>query len=215
MEMDKERLTRLVEHGLEEDVTSPMDPPKPYDFSKPMEVPFEELSPILKSLVKEHEKFLVCIDKFEKAILAFKDSNYVMSDSMSDALGAFFRLVDEEMVNHHAMEEKILFPPLRDCLIQEGECSPGKYPRTAIELMESEHLGVMQSASLVFNLIGIGSKIQDQKARDTVFHHAVEQAKEMIEELRLHIFKENQVIFPQAQKLLTKDQLSGMADKVL
>lgn len=205
MELEKERLERLVEHGLEGEVSSPMDPPAPYDLSQPLKIPFEDLAPPLRDLVSDHEKFLPRIDAFEKAILEFKKNTYKMTPDVSQSFKAFFEMIDTEMLDHHIKEEKVLFPLLRKYLIERGECSPGRPPRTAIELMENDHLGTMQTASLVFNLIGLGSKIQHPESRNIVLDHAVEQAREMIESLRLHIFKENQVLFPQAQQLFKSE----------
>ena len=210
----REKLNRFTEHGLDEQETSsPMDPPPAYDLKKPLEIPFDEFAKPLQELLSDHEKYVQSMEAFEKALTKFKDSQFQITPELSRCMSAFFKLVDEDMEEHHRKEEKHLFPVLRKRLIEAGECSPGVKGRTVTpcEIMESDHRSLLVSVNLVMNLIGIGSKLPDPKSRYVVFHYAFEQAKEMIEELRLHIFKENQVLFPLAQKLLTEEEKKSLA----
>jgi len=206
-----EKIYRLNVSGLsKKEISSPMDPPAAYDLHKPLSVPFEQLSEPLKVLVKEHEQFLSRLDSFESALMLFKEQNFSMTPSTSVAFRKFFQFFDEEVHKHNAKEEKALFPVLKPLLIKSGECSTGTYPRTATDLMEEDHIKVLQSVTLIFNFLGIGKQLKDLESRNTVFHYAVEQGRDVIETMRLHIFKENQVLFPLAEKLIPRDQLDSI-----
>jgi len=50
-------------------------------------------------------------------------------------------------------------------------------------------------------------RLKDNEAKAVVFDIAYNNGKELVETIRLHIFREDNTIFPLAQQLLTKEEL--------
>ncbi len=72
----------------------------------------------------------------------------------------------------------------------------------------------MQITSVCFNFFGLASRLPDADSRTIVLDLAIEQGKALIEYLRLHIFREDNVIFPLAQKFITEEEFDEMDSKV-
>lgn len=209
----KEKIQRYVENGLEGTaLSSPMDPPQAFHLEGIEKVPYAEMADPLRSLIDEHRAYVAVLDGLETALIDLKNRHWAMDEGLSKGFREFFHFIDEETVRHNAKEEKALFPILRKKLIAVGECSPGDKPSTAIDIMEDDHAKVMQSGCLVFNLLGIAARLKDAESRNTVFQIAYDQGREIIETMRLHIFKENEVLFPRAQKLLSANEMEYVGE---
>ena len=111
--------------------------------------------------------------------------------------------IDEKIVLHNLKEERILFPLIHDRMIDNGEHGTGKIPDTAVDLLENDHIKMMELATLTFSLMGITSRITDPISNALLMDTAIEQGLSLVEMLRLHIFREDNVVFPLAHKYLT------------
>ncbi|MCH7774775.1 MAG: hypothetical protein IH784_10280 [Bacteroidetes bacterium] len=60
------------------------------------------------------------------------------------------------------------------------------------------------------NFLGLGSRLEDKKSREIVFELAYEQGKAIVETMRLHIYREDETLFPLAMKLISKEELKEM-----
>ena len=60
------------------------------------------------------------------------------------------------------------------------------------------------------NFLGLGSRLEDNKSREIVFELAYEQGKVIVETMRLHIYREDETLFPLAMKLISKEVLKEM-----
>lgn len=204
----KEKIQRYVGNGLAgAEISSPMDPPQAFHLEGIEKVPYAEMAEPLRSLIDEHKAYVAVLDGLEASLIELKNRRWAMDDGLSKGFREFFLFMDEKTVRHNAKEEKALFPILKKKLIAVGECSPGEKTSTAIDIMEDDHAKVMQAGCLVFNLLGIAARLKDAESRDTVFQIAYDQGRELVETMRLHIFKENEVLFPRAQKLLTANEM--------
>jgi len=67
--------------------------------------------------------------------------------------------------------------------------------------MEDEHLKVAQAAAIVFNFLGIGSRLPDNRSQEITFEAAFQQGIAIVETMKLHIFREENILFPQAMQL--------------
>ena len=76
--------------------------------------------------------------------------------------------------------------------------------------MEDEHIKVAQASAIVFNFLGLGSRLPDKRSLEIAFEAAFEQGIAIIETMKLHIFREENILFPQAIKLFTEDEFSTM-----
>ncbi len=202
-------LKRRVEkdtNGKEE--YSPMDPPGVYNPQGITPVPYEELFPLLKHLFDEHKVITKELEKFESALSDIRKEG--ITKEINQKLAGFFQFLDDTIVTHHLKEERVLFPLLHDKLLLKGEHSPLNTPETAVDMMEDDHIKTMQLSTLCFSLLGISSRLTDPGSRTIIVDIALEQGAALVEMLRLHLFREDNVIFPLAQKHLTTEESEKM-----
>lgn len=201
---------RNVEKGLEDVEHTPMDPPTAYDQPGKMEVTFENMEKPLLTFVDEHKKAMVIIDAFEKALVQFKTTDYQVDKQINEVFSSFFKFLDDELLPHNVKEEKVLFPILHKKLLEAGEHSTGANPVTAIDVMEDDHIKFIQLGALSFNLLGIATRLKDEGSRRFVMDTAYENARELVELLKLHIYREDFTLFPLAQKYLSKEEFEAI-----
>ena len=200
-------IIRNAEKGNIEEL-SPMDPPDAFDVNRTIGLNYNELDENLKELINEHQEVEQVINDFEKALQQFKQSGFYITREINDAFNAFFVTFDEKIMPHNRKEEKGLFPILQKKLIESGEHSPSKdNPYTPVDLMEDDHVKLIQLATLSFNLLGLAMRLKDKADIAVTFDLAYNKGKELVELLKLHIFREDHTLFPLAQKLLSKDEL--------
>lgn len=197
---------RNAEKGLEQMEHTPMEPPSAYEQPGTLKVPFEELEKPLQTLVNEHRNAIVIIEKFERALTEFKANGYQLDNVINESFKTFFNFLDDDLFPHNAREEKTLFPLLHKRLIEAGEHGIGKNPKTAIDVMEDDHVKFIQLGALTFNFLGLASRLKDEVSRIFVLDTAYENGRELIELLKLHIYREDYTLFPLAQKYLTKEE---------
>ena len=206
---DTDYLKRNVEkdNGGEPEY-SPMDPPDAYKPPSLTQVPYESLPAFLKHLTDEHKLISAELEKFESVLLEIRKEG--VSKERNSKLGDFFKFLDENIVLHHLKEERILFPVLHDRLIDIGEKSQGDVPETAVDMLENDHIKTMQLTTLAFSLMGISSRLTDLPSRALLIDTSIEQSNLLIELLRLHIFREENVVFPLAVKHLNENDFQMM-----
>lgn len=203
-------IKRMVEKqsGLEE--LSPMDPPDAFKPPTDEAVPYEELNQFLQKLMDEHKLFAAELDEFEKTLIEFKKNGWKLNGEIEQKFSKFFELMDNQMVKHHLKEEKILFPLLQKRLIENDEHSQGRFPKTAIDMLEDDHLKIMQHMTLMFNFLGLAPRLPDLQSAILTFDVATEQGFALIELLKLHIFREENVVFPKAHKYISGNEWDTM-----
>ena len=184
---------------------SAMDPPEAYDESRAIGADYDNMHPFIQGLMDEHKELVEKIDTFDKALVDFKESGYVFTREVNDAFNSFFVYFDNHIVPHNEKEERYFFRILHERLIESGEHGTGDDPDTAVDLMEDDHNKFIQLSTLSFNLLGLGTRLPDLESRAMTFDLAYNSGKELTELLRLHIFREDETLFPLAQQLLTED----------
>lgn len=190
---------------------SPMDPPDAYAPSGIEPVPAAALHPFLRQFRDEHVPFMDELNAFEAAILSIQKTGYTKE---SDAkLRHFFHYLDQEFVPHSRREEAALFPLLRQRLIASGEHGSGSDPSTATEVMEDEHAKAMQLAAVVVNFLGLVFRLPDEKSAMIVLDAALEQGRNLVELLRLHVFREDNVVFSLAHRLIAAAEFDAIQSK--
>ncbi len=191
---------------------SPMDPPDAYKPPGISPVPYEELSLFLRHFCDEHKIILAELEKFESVLLEIRKDG--INKGLNKMLADFFQFLDENIVLHHLKEERILFPILHDRLLENGEHAPGAVPETAVDMLENDHIKTMQLVTLTFSLMGLSSRLTDLASRAVLIDTAVEQGNSLIELLRLHIFRENNVVFALATQYLTANDFIKMEEQL-
>ena len=205
-------LRKQAERGLDGGQgLSPMDPPDAYAPSSIEPVPAEALHPFLRQFRDEHVLFMEELNAFEGTILSVQKIGFTKE---SDAkLKRFFHFFDQEFTPHNRREEATLFPLLHQRLIADGEHGKGKVPTTAIDLMEDEHAKAMQLAAVVLNFLGLAFRLPDERSRLIVLDAALEQGKNLVELLRLHVFREDNIVFSLAHRLISRAEFDEMQSR--
>lgn len=206
--LQSDPLRRNAEKNLEDGQPSPMDPPEAFAPSNVKAIPYEDMAPVLQKMLDEHEEFLKVLSAFDNALVALKANHWKFTPEIGSALKRFFECHDGDIAHHTHKEEKSLFPLLRERFLASGEHSPGPNPITPVEMMEADHARVTQSAALAFNLLGLAPRMKDPADRDLLFEHAFGLGQEIVETMKLHIYKENTTLFPLAQTLLSPDDFA-------
>ena len=190
---------------------SPMDPPEAYEVGKATEVYKDDMHPMLQQYMSEHENALKIIEAFEKGLITFKESEYELSNDVNDAFRAFFDFFDTGLLDHNRREEREFFPLLHKRLIESGEHSEGSNPTTAVDMMEDDHVKFIQLGALAFNMLGLAARLPDPNSKRFTYDVAYDNGRELIEMLRLHIFREDTVLFPLAHQLITSKEMDAMS----
>jgi len=190
---------------------SPMDPPDAYAPPGVEPVPAADMHPFLRRFRDEHVPFLEELNAFEAAILWIQKNGYTKE---SDArLRHFFHFFDRGFTPHSRREEATLFPLLHRRLIAAGEHGKGEDPATAIDLMQDEHAKAMQLAAVVVNFLGLVFRLPDERSGMIVLDAALEQGKNLVELLRLHVFREDNVVFSLAHRLISTVEFDEMQSR--
>ncbi len=205
-------LRKQAERGLDGGQgLSPMDPPDAYEPPSVEPVPAAELHPFLRKLRDEHIPFMEELNAFEEAILSIQKAGYTRE---ADAkLRHFFHFFDQEFTPHSRREEATLFPLLHQRLIAHGEHGKGEDPATATDLMQDEHAKAMQLAAVVVNFLGLVFRLPDERSGMIVLDAALEQGKNLVELLRLHVFREDNVVFSLAHRLISAAEFDEMQSR--
>ncbi|MCH8275943.1 MAG: hemerythrin domain-containing protein [Bacteroidetes bacterium] len=209
---DTDPLVRNAEKTLHTEEFSPMDPPDAYAPPGGNAVSRDEMHPVLRHLMDEHEAFVTILDAFETILLQIRENG--LTKKTHQGLSGFFRKLDEEIVRHNLKEEKILFPLLQDRLLEVGEHSAGAIPTTAVDMLEDDHSKFIQLAAVSFNFFGLAGRLPDPASAALTLDAALEQSATLVEHLRLHIFRENNVVFPLAQKHISDSEMDGLLLKL-
>lgn len=194
------------ENGLEQQEDSPMDPPNAYEEPGKVSMKEEEISSTVKIFMDEHKEVIKVIEEFEKGIITYKTNGYKLTKEVNESFASFFKCLDEEILPHNRKEEKVLFPVLNKKLIEAGERSKGEKPVTAIDIMEDDHIKFIQLGALAFNLLGLATRMADERSRIFILDTAYETSRELVELLKLHIYREDATLFPLAEKYISKEE---------
>ncbi len=80
-------------------------------------------------------------------------------------------------------------------------------------MLEDDHIKMMQLAAVTFNFLGLVSRIPEHTSRAMVLDAAIEQGKALVEHLRLHIFRENNVAFGLAHIYINESEFEEMQQR--
>lgn len=195
---------------------SPYNPPSPDEAVKPEEVPYEEMPAVVQKLMDEHERAKKELGTFEEALNAFKQNKWVLDEAMSEKFQHFFQFLDQEILEHNQKEEALLFPLLSERLREAGEHGKmedqqGEH-RTGVDIMEDDHVKFIQYSTLVFHFLGLSEQLPDLTSQTMVADLAYNKGMELSEMLRLHIEREDTILFPQAYQLISKEEFDRMEE---
>ncbi len=200
-------IAEIEEINIGEAEMSPFSPPSAYDAPKEEEVAYEDMHPFLQQLIDEHKEYSKKLEMFEETIMMIEGGRI---DKEIDArLREFFAYIDKEVIPHNREEEKALFPAISKSMLKEGRYSKGGDEKfNVIDVLEDEHVKIIQMVSVTFNIFALFVRIPDERSRIMILDVALNQAKELLELLKLHIYREDTIIFSYANRHLSMDELT-------
>jgi len=193
-------LKRMVERQNKTEEFSPMDPPEAFKPPTLDEVEYEDMHPLIQSLMDEHKVCNKVINTFENTLNTLHTEGF--SKNTLEGINDFFSFFDDSIIEHNRKEDNTIFANLNTILYKKGEYSTGT-EKTVVDLMEDEHIKMLQLAAISFNLFGLITRIPHNSSRIVILDLAVEQSKSLIEILKLHIFREDTIVFPLANNYLS------------
>ncbi|MCF6330063.1 MAG: hypothetical protein L3I99_00775 [Sulfurimonas sp.] len=192
---------------------SPYSPPEAYNPPKIDEqVPYEDLHPLLQKFTDDHRDYDNILVNFEET-LAMIESGKVDKE-VNKRLLEFYTFFDEKVREHNLEEEKTIFPTISRIMNETGDHSKSGDFFNAIDVLEDEHTKALQLSAVTFNLFALFSRIPDERSRIIILDAAVVQAKELVELLRVHIYREDTIIFNYAHNNLSNEELTEMLDSL-
>jgi len=200
-------LKRMVERQQETEEFSPMDPPDAFQPPDLDGVKYEDMHPLIQTLMDEHKDCNAAISAFENTLNTLHSDGF--SKKTLEGINDFFSFFDESIIEHNRKEDNTIFADLNIILRSKEEFSTGTN-KTVVDLMEDDHIKMLQLAAISFNLFGLVTRIPDEGSGMVILDLAVEQSKALIEMLKLHIFREDNVVFPIANKYLSAEVLDVM-----
>jgi len=197
-------IKRFVEKNLEQKEYSPFNPPEVYAPPNIERIPKEEFHPFLIELINEHETFSSVLKNFENYLFEWRKNNWSFNQEINNNFKQFFYFFDGKVQIHNQKEEKKLFPLLHKKLIEIGEHNSIDTSYTSIKLMEDEHIKIIQAVAVTFNFLGLSSLISNTNSRIIIYEKIFEQGIAIVESMKLHIFREENILFPLAMKLFNE-----------
>ena len=192
---------------IEGEELSPMDPPDAFSPPAIDRIDYDKMDPFLKELIDDHELLVEQLNIFEKTLLSIMDEG--ITKEIKERIRDFFEFFDHEFINHNRKEESQLFPKLKQKLLETGEHSTDG-TQTPVDILLADHIEALQLAAVSFNLFGLITKIDDNNSKLVILDLAIEQGKALVELLRVHIFREDNIVFSLAQKLISKDEFKNL-----
>ena len=150
----------------------------------------------IKDLKMEHDAVQVTLRILDKICQRFELPGNELDLQHMDQLLDFYRVFVDKC--HHGKEEKLLFPALEKIGVS--------HKGGPIEVMLHEHQQGRNYVRIMVDAID-----QFKKEDWTAADEFAKTAGEYINLLNQHIYKENNVLFPLAEKHLTKEELVGLS----
>ncbi|MDG5787109.1 hemerythrin domain-containing protein [Evansella sp. AB-P1] len=170
-------------------------------FGDPKEMDF---CPPLQQLYDEHPSLLDKMAEFNKMVMQFENSEDTLNwNEAIEQLNEKLIVFVTELEPHSDREEDVLFEMMVKHIGREG----GPIP-----VMEHEHHTAKQNLKEFFTKVseikGINEEISKEKAFE-LFHHV----KIIYTTLTDHFMKEEQILFPMAEKMLSVSEKEELAAK--
>ncbi len=152
----------------------------------------------IAQLMQEHNDALLQLKLLNKAAMALAQDGY--SAKVYNQMVAALHFIDEEVSVHNHKEESALFPVLE------------RYVDGPTRMMRDDH---RQLRKAFVKLSKAVAEVHANRDSFSAIKKLREVAKEVVQSFVNHIHKENYILFPLVQKLLTKDELREVAKKML
>lgn len=188
---------------------SPMSPPSAFTPPSNVKVEYQNLHPFLRQLVDEHNELKNVMEDFKKILDKMASSKEVMEKD-NKLVNQFFDIFMTDFVIHNRKEEKVLFPILEKRFLEIGEHSKSATPITPIDVLMNEHIEALQvaaEAKCTWNLL---QQLFDKTSQHILLGAFIRKSNTLLEMMKLHIYREDDIVFSLAQKNLKTEELDQM-----
>jgi hemerythrin-like domain-containing protein len=168
------------------------------------EIPYEDMHPYLQERIDKHRAYTKELNAFEEAIAMIESGK--VDREVDEKLRQFFTYFDDQIVSHNQEGEKYLFIRVSKKMTADEDFN-------VMDFLETDHGKSIQMAAIAFNMLALFSRIPDEKSRFIILDVALKQAKELLELLRVHIYREDTMIFPYAQRNFTNEELTEIQQR--
>jgi len=168
------------------------------------DIPYEDMHPFLQELIDKHRVYTKELNAFEEAITMIENGQ--TDREVDEKLRQFFTYFDDQIVSHNQEGERYLFVRISKKMTEDEDFN-------VIDFLETDHAKSIQMAAIAFNMLALFSRIPDEQSRFIVLDVALKQAKELLELLSVHIYREDTMIFPYAQRNFTNEELTEIQQR--
>jgi hemerythrin-like domain-containing protein len=189
--------------------TSPFSPPNAYSQPVDNGVTVETMHAYLRTFTDEHADYEAQLGRLESLLGTMRQQKAVSPEAFAQ-LREFFTHFEAEVVAHNRREERELFPVLRKRFVERGERSNGPNPVDPCSVLEAEHVEAVRIGAVAISFFALANRLEQEDSKAMVLSIALERTDAFIKHMRLHIFREDRIVFALAQEYLTTEELDGL-----
>lgn len=204
----RDALTRQPDAGSGGEGLSPMDPPEAFSPPALERVSVLDLHPFLQELCEDHSLLSAEVRVFEEVIDSVATTGF--TKHVQGALLGFLDGLERTFLPHSRQEEELLFPLLHARMLADGEHARGSVATTAVDVMKDDHLKLIRLVAVIANFLKVAPHLPDAGSTLLVRDAALRHAKCLVELLRLHMFREDNVVFAAAHRLISAPEFDRM-----
>lgn len=190
---------------------SPLSPPEALTPPSNVKINYEELHPYLKELVDEHNGLKLVMGEFQLVLQDLGRTKNILGKN-NKVVQNFFKHFMADFIVHNQKEESVLFPILAKRFLEIGEHSKTAKPFTPIDILKNEHLEAMQVGAEARCTWELLQQVFDPASQTILLGSFLRKSNTLLEMMKLHIFREDDIVFSLAQKHLTQVQLDQMLE---
>lgn len=188
---------------------SPLTPPEADHPPSSVKVPYEQMHGYIRHYMDEHSAIIRILDLFETDLKHLSETKKI-DQRLQKNISLFFEIFLNEFIPHNQREEREFFPLLEKCFLEIGEHSNTSKPVTPIDIMYKEHVEALLLAIESQSYWRVLEFLKEESDRTKVLASFLKKSFALIEVMRLHIFREDDVVFSLAQKNLDSIVLDNL-----
>ena len=167
------------------------------------------ISDPFEKLVECHDHITTRLSLFGKSLQAIETHGMLGFVSEKENIQTLFDFMDTSISLHTRDEEEGLFPTLRPKLDPKLDERGGG--RTPVDVMKSEHRIVEDVAARMKTLAPLIEREAKSSDVSILLDEFLEKGRWLIKAYHQHIWKENNVLFPMAERLLSATEKTEVA----
>ncbi|MBI4445307.1 MAG: hemerythrin domain-containing protein [Acidobacteria bacterium] len=164
----------------------------------------------MNNLIQCHDRILAQMEQLKQIVEEIASSCFPLNPFQAnrERLEEFFRFMATRGVLHTRQEEEALFPILLRRFLEAG-IRPGETPA---DVMESEHREAEEILQLQKKRFAELLELKSDRPEDYLSFCAL--MLELVNRYRRHIWKENNVLFPMADTLLSEEEFEEVWNRM-